>query len=96
MSLSEDNIKKIAHLAKLNLSAEDLSHYAAQLSTILNFVEQMSEAKTDHISPVCHAHDASQPMRPDAVTESNQREAFQSIAPAVEGGLYLVPQVIEG
>ena len=96
MSLSEDNVKKIAQLAKLNLTTEDLSTYATQLSNILNFVEQMSVANTAQMSPVCHAIEATQPMRPDVVTEVDERDAFQKIAPAVESGLYLVPQVIEG
>ncbi|MDR3492260.1 MAG: Asp-tRNA(Asn)/Glu-tRNA(Gln) amidotransferase subunit GatC [Gammaproteobacteria bacterium] len=96
MSLTTTDVKKIAHLARLNLSETDLTTYTEQLSTILEFVEQMSGANTDHIEPIAHAVDVSQPLRPDVVTEINERDAFQAIAPQVEAGLYLVPQVIEG
>ncbi len=96
MSLTTTDVKKIAHLARLNLSDEDLVTYTAQLSNILNFVEQMSQANTDSIEPIAHSLELSQPLRPDVVTEMNERKEFQAIAPQVEAGLYLVPQVIEG
>jgi aspartyl-tRNA(Asn)/glutamyl-tRNA(Gln) amidotransferase subunit C len=96
MSLTVDDVKKIAHLARLNLSAADTTLYAEQLSKIMDFVEQMSQADTANIEPAAHSYDISQRLRTDAVTESNQRAAFQAIAPEVEAGLYLVPQVIEG
>ncbi len=96
MSLTTTDVKKIAHLARLNLSETDLTTYTDQLSTILNFVEQMNEADTDQIAPISHSLDVTQPLRPDIVTEIVDRDAFQAIAPQVEAGLYLVPQVIEG
>jgi aspartyl-tRNA(Asn)/glutamyl-tRNA(Gln) amidotransferase subunit C len=96
MSLTATDVKKIAHLARLTLSENDVAVYAEQLSKIMQFVEQMNEADTTGIEPIAHSLDVSQRMRPDEVTETNQRAAFQAIAPQVEAGLYLVPQVIEG
>lgn len=96
MSLSIDDVKKIAHLARLNMSSEDIAFYTPQLSNILHFVEQMSAVDTSHIEPMANALDLEQRTREDLVTETNQREAFQAIAPKVEAGLYLVPKVIEG
>lgn len=96
MPLTPGEVKKIAHLARLNLLEEDVTLYTEQLSTILSFVEQMNQADTAQIEPLANSLDLSQRLRPDVVTESNQRAAFQAIAPQVEAGLYLVPQVIEG
>jgi aspartyl-tRNA(Asn)/glutamyl-tRNA(Gln) amidotransferase subunit C len=95
MSLSNDEIKKIAHLARLNLSAQDIAFYTPQLSTMLSFVAQMDEVDTHHIQPLAHPLDLSQRLRDDVVSETNQRQKFQALAPRVEAGLYLVPQVIE-
>lgn len=96
MSLTAGDVKKIAHLARLNLLENDVTLYTQQLSTILNFVEQMSQADTSETEPFFNPLDLGQRLRPDLVTEQNQRDAFQAIAPQVEAGLYLVPQVIEG
>ena len=95
MSLTTDDVKKIAHLARLNLSDKDLALYTPQLSTILAFVEHMNQANTTDIQPIAHPLDLTQRLRPDVVTEFDQRDAFQKIAPQVEAGLYLVPKVIE-
>ena len=95
MSLTAEDVKKIAHLARLNMSDQDIAIYLPQLSNILTLVEQMNQADTAHIEPLANPLDLSQRMRADTVTETNQRDAFQAIAPAVEAGLYLVPQVIE-
>lgn len=96
MSLTPDDVKKIAHLARLNLLEEDVALYTQQLSTILSFVEQMNQADTAQVEPLASSLDLSQRLRSDMITESDQRAAFQAIAPQVEAGLYLVPQVIEG
>ena len=96
MSLSTEDVKKIAHLARLTLSNEELTAYTEQLSHILGLVDQMNQADTSHIEPLANPLSLSQRLRPDQVTEPNQREAFQAIAPQVEAGLYIVPQVIEG
>lgn len=95
MSLSPENVKQVAHLARLELSAEQLGPYTRQLSNILQMVDQLSGAKTEGVAPMAHPLDMQQRLRPDAVTEPDRREAFQAIAPAVENGLYLVPKVIE-
>lgn len=95
MSLNATDVKKIAHLARLNMSDEDVEIYTKQLSNILQFVEQMNKANTDNIEPISHSIEVSQRARPDVVTEVDQRDAFQAIAPQVEAGLYLVPKVID-
>ncbi|MGV6818458.1 MAG: Asp-tRNA(Asn)/Glu-tRNA(Gln) amidotransferase subunit GatC [Thiotrichales bacterium] len=95
MSLDADAVERIAHLARLKIEDSAVEDYARNLSDILNFVEQLSSVDTSGIEPMAHPQDVSQRLRPDEVTETNQRERFQAIAPAVENGLYLVPKVIE-
>lgn len=95
MSLTTDDVKKIAHLARLNMTENELASYATQLSKILDFVEQMNQADTSGIEPLAHSLDLTQRLRPDVITENNQRDSFQKIAPKTEAGLYLVPVVIE-
>ena len=95
MSLDRADVEKIAHLARLSIREEDVPDYARNLSEILAFVEQMSAVDTEGVTPMAHPMDAGQRLRPDEVTEENRREVFQSIAPQVEAGLYLVPKVIE-
>ncbi len=95
MSLTPDDVKKIAHLARLNLSEQDITTYTPQLSHILQFIEQMNTVDTQNIEPLAHSLDVTQRLRPDRVTEENLRDKFQGIAPQVEAGLYLVPKVIE-
>lgn len=95
MSLTPEDVRKIAHLARLNVSDEDIAQNVPQLSGILEFIAQLEKADTSSIEPLAHPLKISQRMRPDVVTESDQREKFQAIAPQVEAGLYLVPKVIE-
>ena len=95
MSIDAEKVKNIAHLARLGIDEEQIPAYAEQLSNILDLVAQMGEVDTDDVSPMAHPLDAVQRLRPDVVKESDQRERFQSIAPEVEDGVYLVPQVIE-
>ena len=95
MSLSPENIKQVAHLARLELRPEQVEPYATQLSNILALVDQLSGAATAGVEPMAHPLDMHQRLRPDAVTETDRRDAFQAIAPAVDNGLYLVPKVIE-
>ncbi|HSW69808.1 MAG TPA: Asp-tRNA(Asn)/Glu-tRNA(Gln) amidotransferase subunit GatC [Gammaproteobacteria bacterium] len=95
MSLTFADVKKIAHLARLNLSEADHTLYTEQLSNILNFIEQMNQADTTGVDAIAHSLDLTQRLRPDQVNEPDQREAFQSIAPRVEAGLYIVPKVID-
>ena len=95
MSLDRNDVENIAHLARLAVEEADVSRYATELSNILDLVEQMSRVDTSDVAPMAHPLDATQRLRPDAVTEPDQRALFQSIAPQVEDGLYLVPKVIE-
>ena len=95
MALDKSDVEKIAHLARLAISEEDISAYAHNLSNILTLVEQMSSVDTSGVTPMAHPLDMAQRLREDVVTESNQRDHFQAIAPSVEAGLYLVPKVIE-
>ncbi len=95
MSLTIDEVLKIATLARIRIDENEAESYAQDLSGILDFVAQMSSVDTSEVEPMAHPLDLPQRLRPDEVTEANQRERFQAIAPAVEAGLYLVPQVIE-
>jgi aspartyl-tRNA(Asn)/glutamyl-tRNA(Gln) amidotransferase subunit C len=95
MSLSPENIKQVAHLARLELPADRIGPYAGQLSNIMQLVDQLSGANTEGVTPMAHPLAMQQRLRPDTVTESDRREAFQAIAPAVDDGVYLVPKVIE-
>ncbi len=95
MSLTPEEVRKIAHLARLNLSNEDIARYTPQLSGILDFIEQMNKTDTSQVEPLAHPLDISQRLRTDVVTEPNLRDKYQRIAPQVEAGLYLVPKVID-
>jgi len=95
MSLTQDDVKKIAHLARLSISEDDIPSYEKELSNILNLVEQMSAVDTSDVLPMAHPLDMVQRLRDDVVTETDHHEQYQSIAPSVENSLYLVPQVIE-
>jgi len=95
MSLNITDVKRIAHLARIEVSDLDAESYLAKLSGILGLIEQMQAVDTTGITPMSHSQDLTQRLREDVVTETNQRELFQSVAPAVGNGLYLVPKVIE-
>jgi aspartyl-tRNA(Asn)/glutamyl-tRNA(Gln) amidotransferase subunit C len=93
--LSLDQIARIAQLARLELSPADSAAMQQQLNGILAMVDAMSAVDTKGVEPMSHPQQAMQRLRDDDVTERDQREAFQAIAPEVEDGLYLVPKVIE-
>ncbi|ABM61780.1 Asp-tRNA(Asn)/Glu-tRNA(Gln) amidotransferase subunit GatC [Halorhodospira halophila] len=95
MAIDADEVQQIAHLARIRIDEEAVSGYARDLTGILAFVEQMGNVDTDGVEPMAHPWDATQRLRPDEVTEPNLREHYQSGAPAVEAGLYLVPRVVE-
>lgn len=95
MKLMPEIIQKIAHLARLNLPDEDIPNHIQKLSNILDFVDQMNQVNTSNIEPLSHPLQVSQRLRPDNVTQLDQRDKYQQIAPLVEAGLYLVPKVIE-
>ena len=95
MSITHDEIKKIAHLARIKITEEEADATIKKLSGILNLIEDMKKVDTTNISPMSHGQSVTQRLREDIVTEKNQREILQKIAPEVNGGLYIVPQVIE-
>ncbi|PWB45559.1 MAG: Asp-tRNA(Asn)/Glu-tRNA(Gln) amidotransferase GatCAB subunit C [Nitrosomonadales bacterium] len=95
MSLTLEDVKRIAHLARIEVSESEAETYLAQLSSILGLVEEMQAVDTRGIEPMAHAQDVVLRLREDAVSEANRREACQAVAPQVEAGLYLVPKVIE-
>lgn len=95
MALDEKTVNDIAALARIGIDPAEVESYASELSKILEFVEQMDRVETDHVEPLTHPRDRGLRMREDRVTETDQRDAFQRVAPAVEDGLYLVPRVVE-
>jgi len=99
MSLSPDQIRRIARLARITVRADESAMVGERLNRVLGLIDQLQAADTEGIEPMSHALEAQlpqgQPLRPDAVTETDQRARFQAAAPAVEDGLYLVPKVIE-
>jgi aspartyl-tRNA(Asn)/glutamyl-tRNA(Gln) amidotransferase subunit C len=101
MNLANADVRKVASLARLAMSEAEIETARTQLSGIFDLIAEMQAVDTRGIAPMSHAQDLSQRMREDVVTEADQRELFQSVAPTVndvrqvEAGLYLVPQVIE-
>jgi aspartyl-tRNA(Asn)/glutamyl-tRNA(Gln) amidotransferase subunit C len=96
MSLTRKDVEGIAHLARLEITDAELSVYTDSLSKILSFVEQLSAVETAAIEPMAHPLEGeAQRLRPDAVTEQDRHERYQSNAPAVASALYVVPKVIE-
>lgn len=95
MSLTANDVTKIAHLARLGIDEQQIDHYAKDLSNILDLMTQMGQMDTKGVAPMAHPLDQMQRLREDLVTESDQREHFQAIAPQTEAGLYLVPKVID-
>ena len=93
--LSLDQIARLAHLARLELSPEEAEAMRQQLSDILAMVDQMLAVDTANVAPMSHPQEMWQRLRDDRVIEADGSEAFQSIAPRVEDGLYLVPKVLE-
>ncbi|HRP36096.1 MAG TPA: Asp-tRNA(Asn)/Glu-tRNA(Gln) amidotransferase subunit GatC [Gammaproteobacteria bacterium] len=95
MKLSRHEVESIAHLARLEISADEIPVYVDNLSRIIDFVQQLERADTEGVTPMAHPLNMTQPLRPDEVTESDQHALYQQNAGAVESGLYLVPRVIE-
>jgi aspartyl-tRNA(Asn)/glutamyl-tRNA(Gln) amidotransferase subunit C len=95
MSLSDDQIRRLARLARVALRPEEAGEVAKRLNRILSLVDEMQAVDTAGIEPMSHALDLVQRLRPDEGTETDRRSLYQSVAPAVEDGLYLVPKVIE-
>ena len=95
MTLKIEDVRNIAQLARLQIDDSSIEQYATDLSSILALAEQMNTVDTTDVTPMAHPLDATQRLRPDEVTETDQREKFQAIAPDVKNGLYRVPKVIE-
>ena len=95
MSLSDDQIRRIARLARIAIGEEESAQVRDRLNRVLGLIDQLQAVDTAGIEPMSHALDLVQPLRDDVVTESDQCASFQAHAPAVKGGLYLVPKVIE-
>lgn len=95
MALDNQTIKTIARLARLEISEDEVEKYRSDISNILKLVEQMEAVDTSGVEPMTHPFDATLRLREDQVTEQNQRDKFQTIAPDSQDGLYLVPKVID-
>lgn len=95
MSLNQAGVARIARLARIELSPAEAATAQQQLNGILGFIESLQAVDTTGIEPMAHAVDVVQRLRPDQVTETDRRAAFQAVAPEVENSLYLVPKVIE-
>ncbi len=95
MAIEQDEIEKIAELARIRIADDQVGEVTARITRILDMVDQLQAVDTSSVEPMANPLDATQRLRADEVTESNRRDAFQAIAPAVENGLYLVPKVIE-
>ena len=95
MSLSQDDVKRIARLARIDISDFEAGVAQTRLNAIFDLIATMQAVDTTGIAPMSHAQDVSQRLRDDVVTETDRHAVFQAIAPAVENALYLVPKVIE-
>ena len=95
MSLTLEQVRRVAHLARIEVSEVEAQDTLGHLNGIFTLIEAMQAADTQGVEPMAHAQDLAQRLRTDHVTEEDRRQAFQAIAPDTEAGLYLVPQVME-
>jgi len=95
MALTLDDVRRVAHLARIAVDDAEAGAVLGQLTRVFGLIEQMQAVDVSGIEPMAHAQDLVLRLRPDVVTEGDQRERFQAIAPEVDAGLYLVPKVIE-
>ena len=95
MSLTNDDVRRIAALARIAITAEESSEVLERLNRVLALIDQMRAVDVSGVEPMAHALDLSQRLRNDQVSEADQRQLYQSVAPESEDGLYLVPKVIE-
>ena len=95
MALDKNEVAKIAQLARLHVNDSEAEEVASRISDILELINRMQAIDTENIEPLSHPLDAVQRLRADEITESDRRDELQTIAPASESGLYLVPKVIE-
>ena len=95
MTLSLDDVRRIAHLARIDVDAQAVSDVHAKLEAIFAMINELQAVDTTGVEPMSHAQDVVLPLREDKVTETDRHADFQRVAPAVEDGLYLVPRVVE-
>src|SRR5215218_5746184 len=95
MALTRDDVKRAARLARIAIDEDEADAVLAQLANIFGMIEEMRAVDVSGVEPMAHAQDVTLRLREDVVTEADQHELFQSIAPRVDNGLYLVPKVIE-
>jgi aspartyl-tRNA(Asn)/glutamyl-tRNA(Gln) amidotransferase subunit C len=96
MSLTRQDVEKIAHLARLSITEQEMPVYVTSLSSIVDFVDELSRADVGSVEPMAHPLDGQrQRLRPDVVSEIDHHEKYQRNAPSVQAGLYVVPRVIE-
>ena len=95
MAFDKSEVEKVAQLARLHVSEAEAIEVASRITDILALIDQMQSIDTDGVEPLAHPLDVTQPLREDKVTEENRRDELQTLAPATEDGLYLVPKVIE-
>jgi aspartyl-tRNA(Asn)/glutamyl-tRNA(Gln) amidotransferase subunit C len=95
MALSSEDVRRIAHLARIEVTPGEAAEVRKKLDRIFELIGEMRAVDTTGIVPMSHAQDVTAPLREDIVSETDRRETYQSVAPAVANGLYLVPKVIE-
>jgi aspartyl-tRNA(Asn)/glutamyl-tRNA(Gln) amidotransferase subunit C len=95
MALTLDDVHRIAHLARIEIDNTAAQEVQAKLNTIFAMINELQAVDTTGIAPMAHAQDVMLPLREDAVTEPDRHALYQSVAPAVQDGLYLVPRVVE-
>ena len=95
MALDKTEIEKIAHLARLHIGESETEEVATRITDILVLIDQMQSVDTEAVEPLAHPLDLVQRLRADEITEDNQRDSLQKLAPESEDGLYLVPKVLE-
>ena len=95
MSLTLEQVQRIAHLARIEVNKSEADTVLGHLNGIFELIEQMQAVDTRGVEPMAHAQDVSQRLRDDTVSETDRRDAYQTVAPETAAGLYLVPKVIE-
>jgi aspartyl-tRNA(Asn)/glutamyl-tRNA(Gln) amidotransferase subunit C len=96
MSLTRQDVEKIARLARLSITEREMPVYVTSLSSIVDFVAELARVETGSVEPMAHPLDGQhQRLRADMVSETDHHEKYQRNAPMVQSGLYVVPRVIE-
>ena len=95
MKFDNDEIKKIAHLARININESEAKKVSEKLEGILGLIDQMTQVNTENIEPMAHALDITQPLREDKVTEVDMREKSLKLSNETDQSMFIVPRVIE-